>query len=52
MPYYIISVAAICAGYGWAIERKVTIAVPLILQFLGQCLSSALSTTLATHVLF
>jgi len=30
MPYYILTVAAICAGYGWCIERRVHIAVPLI----------------------
>ncbi|PPQ79104.1 hypothetical protein CVT25_002897 [Psilocybe cyanescens] len=33
-PYLIIICAAACAGYGWCLQQKVHIAVPLILQFL------------------
>ncbi|KJA20565.1 hypothetical protein HYPSUDRAFT_188667 [Hypholoma sublateritium FD-334 SS-4] len=48
MPYYILSVAAICAGYGWCIERKVNIAVPLILQFVAGWLTIAVMNATST----
>jgi len=38
MPYLIIVMAAACAGYGWCLERRVNIAVPLILQFISALL--------------
>ncbi|KAF8167670.1 major facilitator superfamily domain-containing protein [Crassisporium funariophilum] len=34
MPILVLFMAASCAGYGWCLQRKVNIAVPLILQFI------------------
>ncbi|KAF9476062.1 MFS general substrate transporter [Pholiota conissans] len=34
MPVYIAVMAACCAGYGWAVQTRVNIAVPLILHFI------------------
>jgi len=35
MPFLIILLVSSCAGYGWAIQRQINIACPLILQFIG-----------------
>lgn len=32
VPFHLIVYAACCAGYGWCLEKKVNIAVPLVLQ--------------------
>ncbi|KAF9537815.1 MFS general substrate transporter [Agrocybe pediades] len=34
MPLYVILMVAACAGNGWCIQRRVSISVPLILQFI------------------
>ncbi|KJA20567.1 hypothetical protein HYPSUDRAFT_787344 [Hypholoma sublateritium FD-334 SS-4] len=48
MPYYILCAAVICAGYGWCIERRVHIAIPLILQFMIGWLAIAVMNTTST----
>ncbi|KAF8960020.1 MFS general substrate transporter [Flammula alnicola] len=47
-PYYILTLAASCAGYGWCVENKVNIAVPLILQFLAGCASIGVMNATST----
>ncbi|KAF8913095.1 major facilitator superfamily domain-containing protein [Gymnopilus junonius] len=36
VPYFVVLMSAVCAGYGWCIEKTVNIAGPLILQFVGK----------------
>lgn len=36
VPLYVVGYAAALVGYGWSIQRKVDIACPLILQFIGE----------------
>jgi hypothetical protein len=33
IPVYLVICVACCMGYGWCIEQKVNLALPLILQF-------------------
>ncbi|CAA7265936.1 unnamed protein product [Cyclocybe aegerita] len=48
MPYYILIMGAACAGYGWALERRVSLAVPLVLQFLIGSVSIAIMNDAST----
>ncbi|KAF9478846.1 MFS general substrate transporter [Pholiota conissans] len=48
MPYYICAIAALCAGYGWVIEKKVHIAVPLIMQFIAGWITMAVMNATST----
>ena len=35
MPFFVLVLVSSCAGYGWAIQRQINIACPLVLQFIG-----------------
>jgi len=35
MPFFVFLLVSSCAGYGWAIQRQINIACPLVLQFIG-----------------
>ncbi|KJA29580.1 hypothetical protein HYPSUDRAFT_174289 [Hypholoma sublateritium FD-334 SS-4] len=48
VPIYIIIMTAAVAGYGWSIQRKVNIAVPLILQFIMGYTSIAMMNVAST----
>lgn len=40
VPFHLIVYTACCAGYGWCLEKKVNIAVVLVLQVICKCSSS------------
>ncbi|PPQ83614.1 hypothetical protein CVT25_006299 [Psilocybe cyanescens] len=48
LPFFSVILGITCAGYGWCIQRKVNIAAPLILHFIGGlvsiCIMNASST--------
>ncbi|KAF9557448.1 hypothetical protein CPC08DRAFT_51205 [Agrocybe pediades] len=48
MPLYVILMVAACAGNGWCIQRRVSIAVPLILQFIVGYTSISLMNGVST----
>jgi hypothetical protein len=48
MPYLILILTIICAGYGWCLEKKVTIAVPLILHFIIGSMSISIMNGVST----
>jgi len=48
MPYFILVMAAACAGYGWCVEKKVNIAGPLILQFVVGFISISVMNACST----
>lgn len=39
-PLYLLIITACNVGYGWTLEKSASIAVPLILQFISECLAS------------
>jgi len=51
MPYYMIVLVAAGMGYGWCLEKKVHIAVPLILQFIIGALSISVMNPTQTLIL-
>ena len=50
LPWFVLVYAACIVGYGWALRPRVTVAVPLILQFISKFFFPALHhTVLASH---
>ncbi|KAF8973659.1 major facilitator superfamily domain-containing protein [Flammula alnicola] len=47
-PYYILIMAASCAGYGWCLQKKVNIAGPLILHFIIGYMSTSIMNVSST----
>jgi len=46
MPFLVLLLVSSCAGYGWAIQRQINIACPLILQFfVGFCCIALMNST-------
>ncbi|KAF9532127.1 MFS general substrate transporter [Crepidotus variabilis] len=48
MPIYVVILAACCAGYGWALEKRVNIALPVVLHFIMGFVSISLMNTSST----
>ncbi|KAG1755287.1 major facilitator superfamily domain-containing protein [Suillus paluster] len=48
LPIWIIMFCAACAGYGWSLQARTSIAVPLILQFIIGFTEIAMLTTIQT----
>lgn len=47
LPFFVFLLVSSCAGYGWAIQRQINIACPLILQFIAgfSCIALMNSTS-------
>jgi len=50
VPFYLVTYVVCCIGYGWAIHRKVPLAVPLLLQFICTSSISTFPLTLKPEV--
>ncbi|KAF8807811.1 MFS general substrate transporter [Phlegmacium glaucopus] len=48
MPFFVLLLVSSCAGYGWAIQRQINIACPLILQFIAGFTCIALMNSTST----
>ncbi|KAF8560011.1 MFS general substrate transporter [Imleria badia] len=48
IPFHLIVYSACCAGYGWCLEKKVNMAVPLVLQIVFAISGMALMNTVQT----
>ncbi|EPQ60395.1 MFS general substrate transporter [Gloeophyllum trabeum ATCC 11539] len=50
LPYYVAVLVAVCCGYGWCLQEKVSIAAPLVLQILVGFLVTAFMTSIQTLI--
>lgn len=51
MPIWLGIFSACCVGYGWALQERVSLAIPLLMQILSTCYSIFISDTTSTDSL-